>query len=306
MQKKRCQVDNSLANLLNITVTDSLDSTNLYQQVTIKSIIIPTQNTAMFQICHTLPSTATLPWVTVAVDCLYFFTSHGPQVHNPPTHQPTNPPDRQNLNPQAASARWYSVALGTHWPKAKAQNPGSQRRTEGTSVNVKVARSFNFWPGKTQQGKQLKVVGGWFFEKNSHLANHQALWCFGLKRDVFVKTLMKFNIDETHSIQPNRKKKKLIKATIESIGHKLAGMVLSCRWPTITHGEGEAILASALRWTQGESWRMLELSPNRIVSIPNWDKESHRNKCTRSFSQRVLSESRQKQWKKNKKLMSFL
>lgn len=57
---------------------------------------------------------------------------------------------------------------------------------------------------------------------------------------------MKFNLDETHSIQPNRKKK-LIKGTIESIGHKLAGMVLSCRWPTITHGEGEAILASALR-----------------------------------------------------------
>lgn len=53
-------------------------------------------------------------------------------------------PALEHLTP--ASARWYSVALGTHCPKAKAQKPGSQSRARGTSARLSVARIFSFCP----------------------------------------------------------------------------------------------------------------------------------------------------------------
>ena len=73
---------------------------------------------------------------------LMLFTSK--MLHNLSTH------DR---SPKSASARWYSVALGTHCPKASAQKPGSQRRVFGTSVRVSVARIFSFWPRGPRGGK---------------------------------------------------------------------------------------------------------------------------------------------------------
>ena len=73
----------------------------------------------MFQICHTLPSTVTLPWVTVAVDCLYFLHHMGPTL-------PTNPPTTRPSKPQPTSCLCSVVFGRIGHPLTKGQSPKSR------------------------------------------------------------------------------------------------------------------------------------------------------------------------------------
>lgn len=158
----------------------------MYHQVTIKSIRIP----------H--PRHCNVPNVSyITINCdphlshsccglSLFFTSHGPHV----THQPTLPTLPTNHPTVKTSTHKLPLLDGirSHWapidqrPKPKIQDRRGALKAPPSTSRWPEASTFDLEkPSKANSCFCWRMI----FQKTAHLANHQALWCFCLKREMF-------------------------------------------------------------------------------------------------------------------------
>lgn len=266
----------------------------MYHQVTIKSIRIPHPRHCNVPNVSYITINCDPPLSHSCCGLSLFFTSHGPHV----THQPTLPTLPTNHPTVKTSTHKLPLLDGirSHWapidqrPKPKIQDRRGALKAPPSTSRWPEASTFDLEkPSKANSWKLLEDD----FSKNSPPGKPPGALVFLFEERCFKRLWLNSTLMKPTPFNQTKKKTHQSYHRVHRPQTCWDGIELPLAhdYTRRRRSDPRQCLAS---FPRGESWRH-----------SNWDKESHRNKCTRSFSQRVLSESRETM-KKNKKRMSFL